>query len=84
VKRPKNSDLIVFEWRDSHGDHAQASLHKHPDDCRWISVGWVVKQTDLFLTVACGVQVTTQADGENLDYLLSVPWTQVIDWKKVA
>ena len=71
-------DLVVFEWRDSYADHGQNILGEHPFDTTWISVGWVVRVTPLFLTVANGVQQAGAKD-EQLDNILSVPWTQIIE-----
>lgn len=84
MRRLKIADLVMIEWRDSFSEHDQSSLDKLPKDCRWSSVGWVVRMTDTFVTIAGGVELTTVSREEKFDNLLSIPWTQVLDYKKVG
>lgn len=75
--------LILVEWRDSFADHGQTNLLSHDEDARWISVGWVVRMTDLFLTIITGMQVEGGDGSPQVDNALSIPWTQVVDWDYV-
>ena len=81
----KPRSLVLIEWRDSFADTGHVQLSEHDEDCRWISVGWVVRTTDLFVTIAQGVQnVGNEGERMQLDNLLSIPWTQVVAWEAVA
>ena len=75
----KKGDLVVIRWRDSFAEHGESKLADFPEDCTWYSVGFVVRQTDLFLTICGGVQETTVGGARTVDNLLSVPWTQILD-----
>lgn len=83
MKKPSLCDMVLVEWRDSFSSHDETDLLKHEDDCRWASMGFVVKLDDKFITIATGVQLTTSEGKHTLDNLLSIPWTQVLDWWKL-
>lgn len=80
----KLGDLVIVQWRDSFADHGESNLDDHKRDCRWYSVGWVIRKTPLFITIAGGIQETKVGGERTADNLLSIPWTQVIDWETVA
>lgn len=81
----KVGDLVVLEWRDSFSSHDQTELKSLQTDCKWFSVGWVVRLTDLFITIANGVQTGDTKDTPvQFDNFLSIPHTQVVGYEKVA
>lgn len=78
-----SGDLVVVWWRDSFSNHDENSLTDVQDDCRWFSVGFVARKTDLFLTIITGVQDTSTDGLHTVDNVLSIPWTQIIEWEVV-
>jgi hypothetical protein len=75
--QPKIGDLVIVEWRDSFVDNGQTAYTALGDDCRWVNVGWVVRKSDLFITISSGVQLTKDSNGE-FDNPLSIPWQMLI------
>ena len=76
----KLNDLVLVFWRDAFHNSGQVLLKNVEDDCRWYTVGWVVRMTDKFLSVAMGVQDTDDIDNAGRhDQVVSIPWGMIID-----
>jgi hypothetical protein len=78
MSRPKRSYLhkvIRLKWRDSFENNGLTSLKDLGDDCIWESFGAVIRESDLFITIAFQRELT---DPMEYGDVLSVPWTQVI------
>jgi hypothetical protein len=82
MERPELSDLVLVRWRDSF-ETEQSTVAKLEEDCTWFTVGWVIRTTDLFLSIAASVQ-ETKLDGEEIDHHVSIPWTQVLSCEVLA
>lgn len=83
MSRPQVGDLIALDWRDSFVHHGQQKIRDVDEDARWISLGYVVRVTDLFLTISSGVCIVGETEGD-VDNPLSIPWTQVVKWEVIA
>lgn len=79
MSRPKRSYLhkvIRLKWRDSFQDIGLTSLKDLGEDCIWESFGAVIRESDLFITIAFQRELTKPTEYSDV---LSVPWTQVIN-----
>ena len=82
--KPKKGQLIVVTWRDAYSSGGWTSLKDHPKDAVCNTVGWVVRKTDEFLTVAAH-RWEGKHPGERADVgdPISIPWTIVLGWQSI-
>lgn len=74
--------LAKITWRDSYteGNTGGNNIDDMRTDCVWESYGIIVKDTDLFLSIAGGSEKTQTG---MYDHILSIPWTQILEWEEV-
>lgn len=83
MKKPSLGDIVALEWRDSFAHYGQKEIKDIDEDALWMSVGIVVRITELFVTLSHGICLTGESKGD-VDNALSIPWTQVLTIEKVA